>query len=228
MRYMIVDLETAPIDDAETYLDLSDISAPANYKDPAKIAAFVAAETVKQFERCSLDPDLCKIVALGFVGEEGGEPIVWTCEDELAERTAIGSFFETWRTCGRPEFVTYNGVDFDLPILERRALYQRVSAPPLYLDKYRHPGVTDAQQILSKFGRFKWRSLSFYTNRFGLPPVDDDVTGADIGALVKAGEWDTIAKHCRADVLRTLNLARRLGIIPAQTVAPPPDAEMVF
>jgi hypothetical protein len=215
MRYMICDLETAPIADADTYLEAGAISAPANYKDPVKIAAYIAEEMAKQIDRCSLDPDLCRIVALGFAGEQG-EPVVWTCEDETAERTAIASFFETWRAWGKPEFVTYNGIGFDLPIIERRALYLRVPAPELQLDKYRHRGVIDLQQVLSKFGAFKFRSLSFYTNRFALPAVDDDVSGKDIGALVRAGEWPTVANHCTADVLRTRHLAQRMGVVPVR------------
>jgi hypothetical protein len=43
--------------------------------------------------------------------------------------------------------------------------------------------------------------------------VEDDSTGADIDALVRAGQWDAVLAHCRADVQKTRLLAERLRLV---------------
>jgi len=64
-----------------------------------------------------------------------------------------------------------------------------------------------------------YRSLSFYAKRFGLDVPADDTTGADIARLVAAGDWDGVTAHCRADVIKTRELARRIGVLPAHEEA---------
>ena len=53
--------------------------------------------------------------------------------------------------------------------------------------------------------------------------VLDAVTGADIGALVAAGEWSQVHDHVRADVAKTTALARRIGVLALTDLAPTPD-----
>ncbi len=63
------------------------------------------------------------------------------------------------------------------------------------------------------------RSLHAFCKRFGIP-VTDTISGADIPALVAAGEWDQVKAHCISDVEATLALARRLGVVnPAMAEA---------
>src|SRR5574338_1442498 len=106
MRYTICDLETFPIADAESYVEpisTEPVNAPANYKDPEKIAAYVAKATVEAEEKrikqqaeriakCALDPDLCRIVALGWIESDGNEGL-YHCSDEHAEATALMLFW---------------------------------------------------------------------------------------------------------------------------------------
>ena len=60
---IIIDLETAALDDAASYLDLAEIKAPANYKDEAKIAAYVEAAKAEALNKAALDFDLARITA---------------------------------------------------------------------------------------------------------------------------------------------------------------------
>ena len=76
-------------------------------------------------------------------------------------------------------------------------------------------------QTLAYQGTLAYRSLEFYCKRFGIV-VPDEVTGADIGALVAAGEWRRVHDHVRADVEKTTELARRVGVLTSpDTVSPP-------
>ncbi len=101
---------------------------------------------------------------------------------------------------------------FDLPVLLRRSLYLAVPAPSFSLNTYRPGRIVDLMQLLAYQGTLTYRSLGFYCTRFGIT-VPDAVTGADVGALVAAGEWTKVHDHVRADVAKTTELARRVGVL---------------
>jgi hypothetical protein len=74
---LIVDLESFAITDAEQYVE--PVDAPSNYKDPIKIAEYIKTAQGKSIDRCALDPDLARIVALGWMFPSDAKPIVVTC-----------------------------------------------------------------------------------------------------------------------------------------------------
>jgi predicted PolB exonuclease-like 3'-5' exonuclease len=238
MTPIIVDCETFPLDNVEDYLDppappeppdLDAIRAPSNWVDQEKIAANVEkqraaaiqAHTVAMFEQaakwqkvidsCALDLDLLRIVAIGWMFHDDPKPRVITCKNETDERFALEQLERDYTAAINPQFVTYNGLDFDLPVLMRRALYLGVRFPRLIVDRYRTPHL-DLQQHMSLNGKLKWRSLKFYLNRFNIPN-EDSTTGKEIGAMVKAGDWAGVSAHCASDVMATRALAQRLGLV---------------
>ena len=75
-------------------------------------------------------------------------------------------------------------------------------------------------QVLAYQGALTYRSLGFYCRRFRIA-VPDEVTGAEISELVAAGEWSKVHDHVRADVAKTTELARRVGVLRLPDGAPP-------
>jgi len=205
---LVFDIETAPLEDAASYLSDEPIEAPANYKDPAKIQAYIDGKRAEQLERCSLDVDLCRVVAIGMQ-LEGYQPVATLAQTGADEGDVLEWF---WKAAVdlQPALVGFNCLGFDLPVLLRRSLYLGVPAPVIQIDRFKHPRVTDLMDELSYQGKFKARGLAFYCKRFGIS-VPDDTTGAQIGALVAAGEWGRVKGHVLADVQRTALLAARLG-----------------
>lgn len=214
-RALIVDIETGSIADAETYLE--PVSAPDNYKDPVKIAAYEADARQKQIDRCALDPDLCRVVAIGYMLEDWSEPEIVLARTQQEECEALEQF---WRLARLPNnttrpLVTFDGLKFDLPVLMRRSLYLHVAHPILNLDKYRTPHI-DLYARLTHNGTIDGHKLRFYMARFGIH-VDDMTSGKDIAGLIAAGDWTAVAEHCKADVIGTKALAHRLGYLTAPT-----------
>lgn len=211
MKSLCLDLETASIADAAAYLE--PVSAPAHYKDEAKIASYVAEKTAEKTARACLDPDLCRIVALGWMREERDiEPVVFTCENEDREREALTRF---WGEVLSPDnrqaqLVTFNGFGFDLPVLMRRSAYLDIPWRWLVVDRYRSPHI-DLLQKLTFNGAIQGHSLRFYAKRFGIPIQLPEVQGSDIPQFVQDGAWDLVKRHCRSDVLLTAQIATRLG-----------------
>jgi predicted PolB exonuclease-like 3'-5' exonuclease len=204
---VVFDIETAPLAVAADYLE--PVEAPANYKDPIKIAAAIAEKTAEQLSRCSLDVDLCRVVAIGYQFADTDAPTVLTAPDEAQEVAALTQF---WTAVGDRHLVGFNCLAFDLPVLLRRSLYLDVPAPRLQVDRFKHPSVTDVMQLLSFNGTLRLRGLSFYTKRFGFVVPPDTLTGADIPEAVATGRWTDVEQHVRADVLKTALLAERLGV----------------
>src|SRR6185436_8685086 len=189
MRHLIIDVETTAIDDVATYLE--PVSAPSNYRDEVKIKEYIEQETKRQTDKAALDIDLARIVCLGFQLAGDEVPQTLLMKDELQETEMLGRFWDTfWKVYvpGGTVAVTFNGLGYDLPLLLRRSLYLGVTAPKLQLDRFRHPDAIDLMQILCLDGRLKMHGLQFYANRFKIP-VEQDITGADIGAAVAAGDW---------------------------------------
>ena len=204
-RFCVFDIETVSLAEAETYLPPP--KARANLKDPVKIKADLREKTAANLERAALDPDLCRIVAAAWECDGQAESAV--CEDAAQERELLERF---WTQGRGATLVGFNCLGFDLPVLLRRSLYLEVKAPSFSLNKYRPGSIVDLMQVLAYQGTLTYRSLGFYCTRFGVE-VDDAVTGADIGALVAAGEWSQVHDHVRADVAKTTALARRIGVL---------------
>jgi predicted PolB exonuclease-like 3'-5' exonuclease len=203
-RRLVFDIETAPLAEAAGYLE--PVEAPANYKDSAKIDAYIAEKAAQELDRCSLDVDLCRVVAIGWC-LEGDAPNVTT----LAEATEAQMIAAFWKIADARHLIGFNCLGFDLPVLLRRSLYLALVRPMIQIDKYRHPAVTDLSDELSFAGKLRLRSLSFYCKRFGID-VADTLRGADIAAAVRDGRWADVASHCAADIAKTARLAEKLGV----------------
>jgi len=209
MSYLVFDVESVAIASAAEFIEPA--TAPSNYKDEAKIAAYIEEANREAVAKAALDVDLARIVAIGWsAGPE--TPVVMTAADEHEEYDALETF---WAFCitPRPTLIGFNCIGFDLPLLLRRSLYLGVKAPALQIGKYRHDGIIDLMLSLSFDGAQRYRSLGFYKRRFALDVPDDPHTGADIAGLVAAGDWDAVASHSRADVKTTVALARRMGVL---------------
>lgn len=203
-RRIVLDIETVGDPGVADLLD--PVSAPANYKDPQKIADYIAEASKKQIENAGLEADLCEIVAIGLLIEgRDGEPIVMTRGD----RTEGKLIHAAWKAIETRSVIGFNSLSFDLPVLIRRSQLLGIPVPDVNLDRYRSPHI-DLKQRLSFNGVITWRSLKFYARRFGIP-CHDQTDGAQIAALVAAGNWQAVADHCRSDVKLTAQLAARLG-----------------
>jgi hypothetical protein len=201
---LFFDIETAPVVGAADYIEPGE--APANYKDAEKIRAYVEAAQARELEKCALDLDLCRVVAIAWARNDG-EIDDATGRDE---REALEAF---WQQAREPGIILagFNCLQFDLPILVRRSQYLGVSVPYLTLAKHRHPGVTDLMQALSFDGLVRARSQAFYCRRFGVTAGREDAhTGADIGRLVEANDWAAVRVHVRSDVEKLRALYRKV------------------
>jgi hypothetical protein len=211
---IVFDCEAVAIDAAGEFLE--PVDAPANYKDPAKIEAYQKEKQAELLARCSLDPDLARILTIGT--SIGSHEQVAVCLTDADEAVALEQFWDLVRPYPFPRLVGYNCLGYDLPLMLRRSLYLGVKVPPLQIGKYRHPDVDDLMMILSFDGAIKFRGLAFYCKRFGID-VPDEHKGKDVAALAAAGDISAVRAHCLADIRRTRLLGERIGILEPVAIA---------
>jgi hypothetical protein len=224
---LIFDIETAPIANARDFIDppsLDDIAAPSNYKDEAKIAAYIEdakAKALVTFERncaekAALDFNLARVVALGWWTERHGDVQTALCRDEQDEREAIGAL---WSIGKHRTLTGFRIREFDLPMLMQRSRLLDVPYPVLDLGRYaRGSGVCDLYDILTFNGlrteNIMRQTCRAFAKRFGIA-VDDTVAGAEVPSLIAAGDWEAVRGHVMSDVAMTVGLAQRLRIVDA-------------
>lgn len=217
-RFTIIDVSTAPIPECGEYLD--DCEAPANYKDPEKIAAYKAEARQKALDKAALDPDLCRITGIGLMhcGVTVSGPDVSLCRDEDEEREALTRVTQLLAKVAvhYAPLVGYNALRFDWPVLQRRAWYLGV---PLILDvdRYRTPHV-DLSERLTQHGMLQSKSLGFYAKRLQWTDLQKPLSGAEEARVHETGQWDELRASLVHDVTATFRLAQWLGIVERDAV----------
>jgi predicted PolB exonuclease-like 3'-5' exonuclease len=234
---IVLDLETAPLACAADYVpapDLTTIQAARNLKDPAKIKEDLAkrqaealASHVEKLGKAALDFNLARIVALGL-SRDGDRVDVSTATGDLSESVLLEWFWnelETESHDGTGSLVGFCIRRFDVPMLMSRSRFLGVRYPRLDLGRYnRNSRIIDLWDELN-FGLSDYdlttvmpRKLKTYAKRYGIP-VEDDINGADIPALVEAGNWEAVIQHVTSDVRLTAALAQRLGVLKTGVAA---------
>ena len=204
MIHLIIDIATCPLPNAAEFLDPP--SAPANYKDPEKIAVYVAEAQQAALAKAALDPDLGRISAIGYrVGDKAIG--VQLCQDERAEKDAL---FHVAEVLTGVALVGYNSLKFDWPYLMRRAAYLGV---PLTIntDRYKTNHI-DVLEHLTHRGLLTSKSLGFYAKRLGIPTAKP-MSGAEEAQVEQTGRWDDLRAAVAWDVQAIHTVATWAGLL---------------
>ncbi len=205
---LLLDISTAPIADAATYLEGA-ISAPSNYKDPDKIAAYIAEKQAERLDSAALDIDLARVTGIATCID--GVTSTTVLKTEAEEIKALASLGYWLRGVTPPTIVTYGGFNFDLPMLQRRARYLGVSFPSINLDRYRSPHV-DLCELLSDRNPSRRRPLAFYVRRMGWTDLVKPLSGAEEGQVFQSGKWAELEASLLHDITATKRLAQWAGV----------------
>lgn len=208
-RALILDVSTAPLPDAGEFVDADAITAPSNWKDETKIAAYKAEKLAEIIGKAALDFDLSRLTGVGLHIVDANETAILLCKTEDDERAAIEQVAIQMR---ERTLVSYNGKAFDWPLLMRRARYLGVRPVPyINVDRYKSPHL-DLLELLSGHDPSRRRSLGFYVRRLGLG-LSKPLSGAEEANVPATGLWDALDASLRHDVEACTRLADWLGVI---------------
>lgn len=201
------DIETGPL--PLTYLEatMPKFKAPANLKDPVKIAAAIEEKKKEYIEDAALDPLTGQILCIGVLDPLHGFQPLGLADDEAAMLRAF------WRIANDAlgnfdNLIGFNCNSFDLPFLVKRS-WKHGIRPPLILrnGRYWSKDIIDLREVWQMGDKQAHGSL--------------DTVSRFLGQAGKAGEgsqfaelWadnrDVALTYLKTDLLLTQALAERM------------------
>lgn len=240
MNKLFLDIETIPGQAAavmealraEAEQDKAACKAPANYKDPEKIAANIAEQHAaidaamdEKWRKTSFDGAYGQIAVIGFALNDDDPCSLWLEDWEMpkAERHILTAFNDSLSkripvnmepaTC----VVGHNVSAFDLRFLVHRSIICGVRPHPVIsraaaAKPWESERVYDTMiQWAGVGGRIKLDKLC---KALGLPGKGD-VDGSKVWDYVRDGRISEIADYCADDVRKTRDVYRRMTFAKA-------------
>ncbi len=227
---LFFDLETRSNPENTPLMPAPIIEAPANYKDPQKIAEYIMekqqTELAKAMERAALDPDYGRILSIGYaLGPD--EPVtvhvvgdVWFAEYTVqadvdgvlmeyaySEEDIIKGFWKLFSECGG-QAVGYNILGFDLPYLLRRSMALGIRVPYMpQLAKFRTEPVTDLMMILYNWGSDRYKGLKQVAKLYRIPNEVPDLDGSKVAEM----DLETLVEYQTSDVKMVQALYQKMN-----------------
>jgi hypothetical protein len=224
MQNLVVDIETIPQDfaalprDLQAYVWQRAISRELG--QPPELDAFLADPAAPEHSatRTLLEtwmvfrPEFGHVVCVAW-GVEPPTLEVHTLAARTAdqERDLLQQFWQAIAALRGPRcWVTYNGLDFDLPYLLRRSALLGIEVPvPVPLRRYALSEHYDVMQALANWKAAERLPLRIAARLFGLAKADG-LDGAGVSTAWRAGQVEAIAAYCAQDARVTYELFRRL------------------
>lgn len=212
-KRLFFDIETIINPDA---IDLMpEPAAPANLKDPEKIAAAIEEKRREMIEKAALDADFGRILSIGYSTGDGDGIHVMVNEDvypdtfpyNRSEEQMLKAFWDRFKECNGA-CVGYNILGFGLPYLMRRSMALGVKLPLVpMLAKFRTEPVTDLMAILYNWGGDRYKPLKTVAMLYGLENGAEGIDGSQVAGL----DAETLIQYQISDVRLVMQLYRRMN-----------------
>lgn len=210
-RTIIFDIETGPLPMGELAVMLPKFEAPANYKDPAKIAAYEEEKRQAWIADSALSPLTGRVLAIGwmFAADTTDAVQIEGNDDEAATLKAFWDILFAHRTMHITKIVGFNSHSFDLPFLIKRSWKYGLSIPPLKDGRWWNDLYTiDLRERWQLGDKTAPGSLDSIAKFFGLEGKKG--SGADF-ATVWAKDREAAKLYLAHDLRLTNELWKRLG-----------------
>ena len=193
MRYLIIDLETAPNPEIDWK---PPEGKPDAFPPPVchKIIcnAGLEIEIGKDFNRCNW---------IGTFGRPGDEKsYVLDFVEEVEHK--------------KPYVVTFNGRGFDIPVIFHRCMHYGIQFPYMFSKNFEYRyGWSDHLDLSDKIcshGAAPRVKLDYIAQSIGLPGKFGNMDGSKVFDLAEKGEYDIINAYGQCDVIQTAFILIRL------------------
>jgi 3'-5' exonuclease len=187
------DIETEGLPAAEAGQFMPDFEAPANYKDPEKIADNIAEQSAKWFERTALSPLTGRVLAIGLKDMGDDEVHIIHGEDEAA---ILREFVDLCQGVTCAPLVGYNILGFDLPFIRKRCWRHGIKVPSWWTAKQgwgKAPLVIDLM-IEWQCGNYRdaFVKLDSVAKFLGLAPKTSDSLAKRFGEVYRTNQAEVL------------------------------------
>ena len=151
--------------------------------------------------------------------------IVSLDEPDFRSHVITAHFWKGWEIYKRPQWVTFNGRSFDLPLMELAAYRYGISLKSWFKsDSYRSPrnrfnssSHLDLQELLTNYGAARLNGgLNLVAQLLG-KPGKMDLRGDQVQQQYDDGDLQSISDYCRCDVLDTYFVFLRSMVLTGET-----------
>lgn len=204
---IIIDIETsAHVTCAMREYMEADIKPRANIKDEAKIAADLEKKRLGIYEKAAFSPLTGRVAVIGYIAisDDGSEKKEVLTTQDSSERELLTLMSDVMTSLDPRRIVTFNGRRFDLPFLVSRSIILGICGYQWPLGH--HPAHIDICDYLD--GSLEAWSVAIRNTRKEAP-------SSDVPALIAAGEWDVVIRHCADDITLTMDLYNKLRAVAA-------------
>lgn len=214
MRYTVFDIETRIEKNLvrAVYFPHTDITEEDAYQ---QVRQRLQQEQGSDFFPLSFHVPIS--IAVGQVNDERVLTVVETLHEvDYSEEALVRSF---WQRLERfpGTLVTFNGRNFDLPVLELQALKYGCPAQRYFSSKARNryveEGHYDLYDFLTNYGAHRLRGgFNVLAKLIGLPGKME-IDGSMVQQLWEEGRLPDIHRYCRQDVMQTYFLFLRVELV---------------
>lgn len=208
MIRLFVDIETLPCSDPA---DAPPVKAPSNYKDPEKIAAYIAEHAADAHRATALDPLAGRILCIGYAFDDA-PPACLYGDDAVRELDRIVHDYRKNNRWSPVTWIGHNFAGFDLPYLylhaARLGLARLCRSLPWM--PHQRPYLIDTMYLAAGPGRERV-SLDRIAKFFGLAGKSG-MKGSEVYGAWLDGRHEEIAAYCMHDVELTREVFARLDL----------------
>lgn len=219
MNVFVFDIETVPdVATGRRLLGLEGLSDEA-------VANAMMSQIKEATGQGFVKHHLQKIVAISAVFRHSNTIKVWSLGETQASEAEIIQRFYAGIEKFLPTLVSWNGGQFDLPVLHYRSLYHGIPAPRYwetgehdpsfkynnYLNRY-HTRHIDLMDTLAAFSQKAFVRLDEMAVMLGLPGKMG-MSGNQVLSQYLQGNIDNIRNYCETDVLNTYLIYLRFQLI---------------
>lgn len=176
-----------------------------NLKDPEKIKAKMAEAEQKRLAEMGLNPHHNMIACVGWCDSENSGVITLADATLKAETELLQQLWELLN--GYNYFITFNGLSFDVPVINLHSLYCRVRpAVNISTRKYVVGNHFDIRMVLGNWDTYAPGKLDFYLKRILGHGKKEGIDGSMVQHYWDVGLKDEIAEYAVQDAVDTWDL----------------------
>ncbi len=219
---LIFDIET--LTDLKAGAHLYQLDLPEDQVEQALIK-LRRQEAATEFQRLPLHEISC--ISGLWIDQKGKMKLFSFSQENHSEAEILTKFISIFEK-RNPTLVSWNGSQFDLPVILFRAMYHGLSAPSLfdqgeidqqkrynnYQNRY-HQRHVDLMDILSMFNGRNFQKLDDIAQLLGFPGKRPD-QGYHVPEYVKTQQWQKLTSYCEGDVLNTWLIYLRWLLLKGQ------------
>jgi len=197
------DIET--VASPEAIERLPEVEPSKTLKDPEKILKDIEKKKAAQIEKMALSPLYGRVLSVDLY--DGKDHNTMIAKEPKDEEDMLKNFWEDM--AGDHYMISFNGKQFDLPFLQYISMKYGIENPMghkgLEFKRYSHGWHYDLRLMLSHGDvTAKGTLKDYYWDLFGVDR--NGISGADIGKLYLAEDWDRIEKHIQDDTEMTYEI----------------------